>query len=114
MVPMQLFYEVSSQGVKVEFVYLSFPIPSASHPHPTLHTLGYKKRSEGHTSLSLIYSSPPSQLKYFLKEVFIQLMAWRVKKTETHSITKLLLWMFPRKPYQECLSVLFLPKPTGV
>lgn len=54
------------------------PTLTCWHPPPRLW-----EGSEGHTSLSLIYSSPPTYLKYFLKEAFIQLMPWRVKKTET-------------------------------
>ena len=70
---MQFFSEVNSLESQVgmrTFLSLLASLPSYTGPH----TLGYGTGSEGHTLLRVIYSSPPSQLKYFLKEVFIQLM----------------------------------------
>lgn len=75
--PVQFFYEVNShesQGGMCSFLPLPGLLPHPPTPDAGPHTLGYGKRSEGRTLLSLIYSSPPRQLKYFLEEVFIQSM----------------------------------------
>lgn len=70
---MQFFSEVNAPESQVGMcTFLSLLASLLSYAGP--HTLGYGKGSEGHTLLRVIYSSLPSQLKYFLKEVFIQLM----------------------------------------
>lgn len=108
---MQFFSEVNAPGKSSWNVYIPFFLASLlSYAGPTPWAMGRGRRTHIIES-NLFQSTLVSWNISWRKFSFSWCPSWRVKKTETHGITELLLWMFPRKPYQKGLSVLFLPNP---